>query len=59
MSFNKEGHKHTLKGLQVVHQNHQLSPYGKSLEERSLSIISQFNAIQVMDNSPQEIHLDL
>jgi hypothetical protein len=49
MSFTKEGHKHTLKGLksyflEIIISHHM----EKLLKKGHLGIISQFNAIQVM-----------
>lgn len=59
-SFDKEEHRHTLKGLQAgsskIISNHHME---KILNKGHSSIIAQFDAIQVMDYSPRKIHLDL
>jgi hypothetical protein len=60
MSFTKEGHKHTLKGInfgspEIISSHHMEKPLKKGHSD----IIAQFNAIQVVDSPPQEIHPDL
>jgi hypothetical protein len=60
MSFTKEGHKHTLKGLKSNSSKLSSSHYMENLLKKGHSnIISQFNAIQVMDIPPIEIHPNL
>jgi hypothetical protein len=60
MSFTKEGHVHTLRGLQAGSPEIVISHHMEKLLKKGHSgIISQFNAIQVMDNPTQEIHPDL
>jgi hypothetical protein len=60
MSFIQEGHVHNLLGLQegspeIVSSHHM----EKSLNKGHSGIIAQVNAIQVMDDPTQEIHLEL
>jgi hypothetical protein len=60
MSFTKEGHKHTLKGLkfnssELISSHHM----EKLLKKGHLSIISQFNAHPIYGQPPQKIHPDL
>jgi hypothetical protein len=60
MSFNKEGHVHTLRGLQVgspeIFSSHHMDTL---LKKGHSGIIAQFNSIQVKDNPTQEIHPNL
>jgi hypothetical protein len=59
MSFNKEGHPYNLNGIQL--DSHEIINYHcmETLLKKGLfSIISQFNAIKVLEDSPHTIHLD-
>jgi hypothetical protein len=59
MSFNKEGHQYTLKGIQEGSLKIIISHcMEKLLKKGHFDIIAQFNAIQVLDDSPHAIHLD-
>jgi hypothetical protein len=60
MSFTKEGHVHTLRGIQAGPPEIVISHHMEKLLKKGHSgIISQFNAIQVMESLTQEIHPDL
>jgi hypothetical protein len=60
MIFTKEGHAHTLRGIQTGSPK-TVSAHimEKLLNKGHSSIISQFNSIHVRDNSTQEIHPNL
>jgi hypothetical protein len=53
MSFTKEGHQYTLQGLKVSSPEIINSHHMEKILKKGHSRISQFNAIQVQDNSPR------
>ena len=60
MSFSKQGHVYTLRGIKEISpeivKSHHMQ---KLLNKGHFGIISRFNSIHVMDNPTQEIHPDL